>query len=127
VRFTNIRPGPGKPIETGERDLSNEIECRRNEMKKWILATAALTLLANASVIAPGMAQGLTQNSTPGSPTLRNTQQPSNSAAPPEAPIGHRQPVRGDGPSDSGKNNAANLDAQDRQLDRMIKGICKGC
>lgn len=97
-------------------------------MKNWILATAALALLGNASVIGCAQAQTLSPNSARNTPSsmTRDPAQP-NSATLPEAPIGHRQPTRGDVPSETGRNNPANIDAQDRDLDRMIKGICKGC
>lgn len=95
-------------------------------MKKWILATAALALLGQAHLIAGARAQNVSTGATPSSPAVRGTQQ-SGSGGIPEAPIGHRQPTRSDVPSESGKNSPANVDAQDRQLDRMIKGICKGC
>lgn len=93
-------------------------------MKKWILATAAIAVFGQVSAVAPVLAQG----STSGTP-MRNTQQPAAGGVP-QAPIGHRQPTRSDVPSESGKNNPdniGNVDAQDKQLDRMIKGICKGC
>jgi hypothetical protein len=95
-------------------------------MKHWILAAAALAMLGQASVIPGAKAQNLTPGATPSAPAVRGTQQPS-TAAVPAAPIGHRQPTRGDTPSETGRDNPANIDAQDRQLDRMIKGICKGC
>ncbi|MET0219214.1 MAG: hypothetical protein ABW213_01005 [Tardiphaga sp.] len=95
-------------------------------MKKWILATAALAMLGHGSVIAGAQAQALSPGATPSSPAVRGTQQPS-AAAIPEAPIGHRQPTRDAVPSESGRDNPANIDAADRKLDRMIKGICKGC
>jgi hypothetical protein len=93
-------------------------------MKKWISATAALAMLGHASVIPAAQAQNLSPGATPSSPGVRGTQP---AGGVPDAPIGHRQPTRGTVPSETGNNNPANIDAQDRQLDRMIKGICKGC
>jgi hypothetical protein len=108
----------------GECDTANTIQGRRNEMKKWILATVALAMLGDASAIASAQAQAM----SPDAPrSARNAQQPSTSGGLPEAPVGHRQPTRGDGASETGRDNPGNIDAQDRQLDRMIKGICKGC
>jgi hypothetical protein len=46
----------------------------------------------------------------------------------PEAPIGHRQPRRGDIPNEkniSDPNNTANK--EDAALDKKIKSICRGC
>ncbi len=45
----------------------------------------------------------------------------------PEAPIGHRQPRPSDLPPETGRNDPSRIDAQDRDLDRAIKNICKGC
>jgi hypothetical protein len=46
----------------------------------------------------------------------------------PEAPIGHRQPHAKDLPDDLYKrNDAAAAAAADKDLDRKIKGICRGC
>ncbi|VIO75383.1 hypothetical protein CI1B_58870 [Bradyrhizobium ivorense] len=45
-----------------------------------------------------------------------------------EAPIGHRQPRRGDVPSEknlSDPNSAMNK--EDAALDKKIKSICRGC
>ncbi|MGJ4900279.1 hypothetical protein ACQR10_05715 [Bradyrhizobium sp. HKCCYLRH2060] len=53
----------------------------------------------------------------------------SKSGMPPQAPIGHRQ-VR---PSDLPKaeqtedNSMSGMTKEDRDLDRKIKGICRGC
>lgn len=46
----------------------------------------------------------------------------------PEAPVGHRQPRRGDVPNEkniSDPNNTANK--EDAALDKKIKSICRGC
>jgi len=50
------------------------------------------------------------------------------SAPLPEAPVGHRQPRRGDVPNEkniSDPNNTANK--EDAALDKKIKSICRGC
>ena len=85
-------------------------------MKTWIAAIACLTMLGAA----PALAQDSTRNAPPAA--VKRAQQP---AA--VAPVGHRQPRAGDVPSESGSNDPGKIDAQDRELDRMIKGICKGC
>eukprot|EP01035_Chromulina_nebulosa_P062294 gene62294-biopygen45360 len=36
-------------------------------------------------------------------------------------------PRAGEVPAATGTNDPSKIDAQDRELDRMIKGICKGC
>ena len=47
-----------------------------------------------------------------------------------EAPVGHRQPsqadVRGDG-ADPGIGTTPQLEKEDRELDRRIDDICRGC
>ena len=46
----------------------------------------------------------------------------------PEAPVGHRQPRRGDVPNEkniSDPNSTANK--EDAALDKKIKSICRGC
>ena len=40
------------------------------------------------------------------------------------APVGHRQPTTADVGSEK---NAVDLSAEDKALDRKIKGICRGC
>jgi hypothetical protein len=91
-------------------------------MKKWLVATACLTMLGSSLASA--------QDSTRNQPPKALRQQPAtttNAGTLPEAPIGHRQPTPGNLPPETGKNNPDRVDAQDRELDRMIKGICKGC
>ena len=83
-------------------------------MRKTILSVALATLIG-----APAFAQG-------GTSTMpKNTQE----VRPiPEAPIGHRQPRRGEVPSEnsiSDPNNPENK--EDAALDRKIKSICRGC
>ncbi|MCC8963929.1 hypothetical protein H8A95_16795 [Bradyrhizobium sp. Pear76] len=49
-------------------------------------------------------------------------------ATPPEAPVGHRQPRRGDVGNEkniSDPNSQANK--EDAALDKKIKSICRGC
>ncbi|OQW54164.1 MAG: hypothetical protein A4S14_01630 [Proteobacteria bacterium SG_bin9] len=42
-----------------------------------------------------------------------------------QAPVGHRQPKRSDVPDVSA--DQARNDAADRELDRKIRSICRGC
>ena len=88
-------------------------------MKKWLAAMACLATLGPSLALA----QDSTRNAPPAS--VKRAQQPQEPAA--VAPVGHRQPRAGDVPSETGSNDPAKIDAQDRDLDRMIKGICKGC
>lgn len=88
-------------------------------MKKLIATTAFLMLFA-ASL---AHAQESTRNAPPASVKRAQGVQPRPGM---DAPIGHRQPRAGDIP-ETGPNDPGKIDAQDRELDRMIKGICKGC
>ena len=45
-----------------------------------------------------------------------------------EAPIGHRQPRRGDVPSEKNLSNPDSaMNKEDAALDKKIKSICRGC
>jgi hypothetical protein len=90
-------------------------------MKKWIALVALLTITGSPLAVA----QDSMRNAPPAS--VKRAQQGDQPRALPEAPIGHRQPRAGDVPSETGNNDPSRIDAQDRDLDRMIKGICKGC
>jgi hypothetical protein len=89
-------------------------------MKMWIATIACLTMLGGTMALA----QDSTRNAPPAG--VRRAQQGDQPATVREAPIGHRQPRAGEVP-ETGPNNPDRIDAQDRDLDRMIKGICKGC
>jgi hypothetical protein len=89
-------------------------------MKKLIAAIACLTTLG----LPVAFAQDSTRNAPPAS--VKRAQQGDRAAPAVEAPVGHRQPRAGDVP-EAGPNDPGRIDAQDRDLDRMIKGICKGC
>jgi hypothetical protein len=97
-------------------------------MKKWLVIAAGVTLLGNSL---PGSSLALAQESSRNLPPKALRQQPAaqptDAGTPPAAPVGHRQPRPGDLPPETGKNNPDRVDAQDRELDRMIKNICKGC
>jgi hypothetical protein len=46
----------------------------------------------------------------------------------PQAPIGHRQPTRGDVPSEKNLGNPNEpVNKEDAILDKKIKSICRGC
>ncbi|MDB5620280.1 hypothetical protein [Tardiphaga sp.] len=90
-------------------------------MKKLIATIVCLTLLGSALA----QAQDSTRNAPPAS--VKRSQQGDQPSPAAQAPIGHRQPRAGDVPSETGTADPRKIDAQDRDLDRMIKGICKGC
>jgi hypothetical protein len=92
-------------------------------MKILFVTTAGLLVLGHSLALAQDSSRNLPPKGLRSQPTT----QTNNSGTLPEAPIGHRQPRPGDLPPETGKNNPDRIDAQDRELDRMIKNICKGC
>lgn len=88
---------------------------------KTLAAVVSLIVLDHAAL----QAQESTRNAPPRA--VRQAQQPQQSQPLPAAPVGHRQPRQGDLPPENAGNDPASSDAQDRELDRMIKGICRGC
>ena len=91
-------------------------------MKKLIAATAGLTLLYSSLAVA----QNSTRNAPP--PSVQREQQGGVQPRPGlDAPIIQRQPRPGDLPPEARADDPGKISAQDKELDRMIKGICKGC
>lgn len=46
----------------------------------------------------------------------------------PQAPVGHRQPRRGEVPSEKNLNNPNDpISREDAELNRKLKSICRGC
>ncbi|WP_454628766.1 hypothetical protein [Bradyrhizobium cenepequi] len=83
-------------------------------MRKTILSMALVTLIG-----APAFAQGGTSTAPKNSPEMRPI---------PEAPVGHRQPRRGEVPTESNISDPNNpVNKEDAALDRKIKSICRGC
>jgi hypothetical protein len=79
------------------------------------------TLVTIAAFLILGSA-AMAQNGTPGSPSA-NPSRPI-----PEAPIGHRQPLRDQVPSEKNLGNPNDpVNREDAALDRKIKSICRGC
>jgi hypothetical protein len=77
-----------------------------------------------------GMSVALAQNTTPGMTTGAGSSANSSSSLSktgriPEAPVGHRQPKASDVPTGTESNYSES--AQDKELDRKIKSICRGC
>jgi hypothetical protein len=91
-------------------------------MKALFVMTASLCVLGHSFALAQDSQRNLPPRALRSQPAA----QPTNASAP-DAPIGHRQPRPSDLPSENGKSEQSRLDAQDRELDRMIKNICKGC
>jgi hypothetical protein len=90
-------------------------------MRKLITTIALLALIDTSVAIAQ----------TVGSP---NRSAPPPSTSPdkqllPEAPVGHRQPRADQVPSEKNLMGDPNdpIDRENAALDRMVKGICRGC
>jgi hypothetical protein len=87
-----------------------------------LITTIALLPLVNTSV-------AISQTASP-----RNPSAPPPSANPdmqllPEAPVGHRQPRTDQVPSEQNLTGDPNdpINRENAALDRMVKGICRGC
>lgn len=87
---------------------------------KTLVVVLGLAVLDHATL----QAQESTRNAPPRA--VRQAQQPQTQPVI-AAPVGHRQPRQGDLLPQNADNDSASMDAQDRELDRMIKGICRGC
>ena len=84
-----------------------------NNMKKTAISMVLLVLIG-----APG---AIAQTGTGSSGA-------SKSGGIPQAPIGHRQPTRGDVPSEKNLSNPNDpISKEDAALDKKIKSICRGC
>jgi hypothetical protein len=88
-------------------------------MRKTILLMALMTVAVGAPQVGTSQAWAQQQG---GSSSVQK------GGTPPEAPVGHRQPRRGDVPNEkniSDPNSTANK--EDAALDKKIKSICRGC
>ena len=86
-------------------------------MSRLMTAIFILSLASGSAAIA--------QNNTGGGTMARTP------SGIPQAPVGHRQPTKADVSSAESKDNrgllGAGADAADKELDRKIKNICRGC
>lgn len=81
-------------------------------MRNFIATTFAFSLAAATAALAQGTGSAPAAKSATPSATART------------APVGHRQPTAADVGSEK---NANDMSAEDKALDRKIKGICRGC
>jgi hypothetical protein len=88
-------------------------------MRKLITTIALLALIDTSAAIAQ---------------TVGSQNQPPSSTNPdkqllPEAPVGHRQPRADQVPSEKNLMDDPNdpINRENAALDRMVKGICRGC
>ncbi len=98
-------------------------------MKTLFVMTASAFVLGHSVLgFSVALAQDSQRNLPPKHLRSQPPTQPSDTGGNlPAAPIGHRQPRPGDLPPETGKDDPSRIDAQDRELDRMIRNICKGC
>jgi hypothetical protein len=89
-------------------------------MRKLITTIALLTVIDTSAAI--GQTVGSRNPSAP--PSTKP-----NKPLPPEAPLGHRQLRRDQGPTAKELMSDPNdpIDRENAALDRMVKGICRGC
>ncbi len=85
-------------------------------MKRLAIAVGLLFLLADAAALAQSGA------GSPGGDASRGTSSS-------QAPVGHRQPRPSDLPKadQAEENSMSGPTKEDRDLDRKIKSICRGC
>jgi hypothetical protein len=88
-------------------------------MRKLITTIALLTLIDTSVAIAQTVG-----SRNPAPPLMSSNQQ-----SIPEAPIGHRQPRVDQVPSEKNLMDDPNdpINRENAELDRMTKGICRGC
>jgi hypothetical protein len=88
-------------------------------MRKLITTIALLALVGTSAAIA--------QTAGPPNPAPARMMS-SNQQLIPEAPVGHRQPRADQVPSEKDLMNPNDpVNQENAALDRMIKGICRGC
>ena len=90
-------------------------------MRKLITTIALLALIDTSAAIAQTV--GLGNSSAPPPSTNQDKQ------LLPEAPVGHRQPRADQVPSEKNQMGDPNdpINRENAALDRMVKGICRGC
>ena len=89
-------------------------------MRKLITTIALLALIDTSAAIAQTVGS---RNPAPAGLMSSNQQ------SIPEAPIGHRQPRADQVPSEKNLTGDPNdpINRENAALDRMVKGICRGC
>jgi hypothetical protein len=80
-------------------------------MKKIMIAMALLMVTGAPPAVAQGGSSSMSKNS-----------------GVPQAPVGHRQPRKGDVPDEKNITDPNDpLSKENQALDRKIKSICRGC
>jgi hypothetical protein len=90
-------------------------------MRKMIIMTALLALIGTSVAIAQTAGS---QNPSAPPPSMNRDKQ-----LLPEAPVGHRQPRADQVPSEKDLMGDPNdpINRENAALNRMVKGICRGC
>jgi hypothetical protein len=90
-------------------------------MRKLITTMALLALIDTSVAIA--------QTAGSRNPSVPPPSMNPNKQLLPEAPVGHRQPRADQVPSETNLTGDPNdsIDRENAALDRMVKGICRGC
>jgi hypothetical protein len=85
-----------------------------------------ITTIALLALVGPSVA--IAQTTEPRNPDTRPPTR-SDQQVLPEAPVGHRQPRADQVPSEKSPMDDPNdsIDRENAALDRMTKGICRGC
>ena len=91
-----------------------------------LITTIALLALVDTSV---AIAQPAGSPNPAAPPSTNSDQQFSEQQFLPEAPVGHRQPRADQVPSEKNLMGDPNdpINRENAALDRMVKGICRGC
>lgn len=85
-------------------------------MRRFIAVAGFFLLFATSAAFAQGTGTGVSSKSVSPAGSVK---------AVGSAPVGHRQPTAADVGKDPGADAARS--AEDRELDRKIRSICKGC
>ena len=91
-------------------------------MRKLIVLTFSVVVAGSSLALAQGTKGGGPASSGPANPTVPPSLSP-DSRLTGSAPVGHAQPKRDAVPSESNFEESA----EDRELNRKIKSICRGC
>jgi hypothetical protein len=81
---------------------------------RFIGYVAGYVALAVASIVGPDLASAQQKGTAPPGATAER-----------QAPVGHRQPQAKDAPSEH--QGGDGVRAEDREMEKALKGICRGC
>jgi hypothetical protein len=104
--------------------MKREGALTRRPIKRKLIATIAVLAMVDTSV---AIAQTAGSRNPDANPSTNSGQQ--QQLLPGDAPVGHRQPRADQVPSekDAVEDPNDSINRENAQLDRMTKGICRGC